>query len=56
MTCKQKTDGGDNVDDCKKLSELLADLPDDVRSALLQKFTDEANGAARAYRAMNNPE
>lgn len=44
------------MDDCKKLSELLAGLPDDVRVALLQKFTDEANGAARAYRAMNNPE
>lgn len=40
------------MEDCKVLSELLNALPEDVRAGLIQKFTDEANGAARACKAM----
>lgn len=40
------------MEDFKKLSELLSELPEDVRAGLIQKFTDEATGAVRACTAM----
>lgn len=36
------------MEDFKRLAELLESMPPDVRAKMIQKFTDEAVGAARA--------